>query len=329
MNVKTCIAIIFAVFVLPLTSQAQVEKSLCIYDPAGKDGALFGVMKEYQLEALNLGVKFKLVPQTNEKTAADEFRAKQCDAVMITGTRARPFHKLGGTFEAMGALPTYKLLRKAIKAFSKKKAAKFMKSGEYENAGIFPAGAVYLFVNDKSLNSVEALAGKRLATLTFDEAAKTMVDKVGASMVAADVSTFHSMFNNGAVDACYSPAFGYQALELFKGIGDKGGVIGILGAMTMQLLIRSQDGYPEGLHKPLVSSLKGSKKSIKMAKKLRKPFRKSTGLIFLMRTRRVMMTCFKKYVLSFAIIKRYTMVSRFKPFARSAAKPHRPAQNVS
>ena len=216
MNVKTCIAIIFAVFVLPLTSQAQVEKSLCIYDPAGKDGALFGVMKEYQLEALNLGVKFKLVPQTNEKTAADEFRAKQCDAVMITGTRARPFHKLGGTFEAMGALPTYKLLRKAIKAFSKKKAAKFMKSGEYENAGIFPAGAVYLFVNDKSLNSVEALAGKRLATLTFDEAAKTMVDKVGASMVAADVSTFHSMFNNGAVDACYSPRSATKPLSFSR-----------------------------------------------------------------------------------------------------------------
>jgi hypothetical protein len=88
-----------------------------------------------------------------------------------------------------------------------------------------------------------------LATLAFDEAAKTMVRKVGASMTAADVSTFAPMFNNGSVDACYAPAFAYKALELYKGIGSKGGVIRYpLAQMTMQLLIRSADfpaDYPQ------------------------------------------------------------------------------------
>ena len=80
------------------------------------------------------------------------------------------------------------------------------------------------------------------------------------------------MFNNGAVDACYSPAFGYQALELFKGIGDKGGVIRYpLAQMTMQLLIRSEDGYPEGFAQASRKlAYKARKKSIKMAKKAEK-----------------------------------------------------------
>jgi hypothetical protein len=236
-----------------LVTQAAVantgKKTLCVYDPAGGNGDIFNMMKQYQIGALPLGVSFELKPYTNEKTAAADFQAKQCDAVLVTGTRARPFHKFAGTLEAMGALPDYKNLNTIVKALARPGAAKFMKSGAFESAGIFPAGAVYLFVNDKSINNVEKLAGKRLATLAFDEAAKTMVRKVGASMTAADVSTFAPMFNNGSVDACYAPAFAYKALELYKGIGSKGGVIRYpLAQMTMQLLIRSADfpaDYPQ------------------------------------------------------------------------------------
>jgi hypothetical protein len=223
-----------------------VSKTLCIYDPAGINGDIFNMMKQYQIESLGLGVKFEMKPYTNEKTAASDFQASQCSAVLVTGTRARPFHKFAGSLEAMGALPAYSHLKTAVNALSRPGAAKLMKSGAFESAGIFPAGAVYLFVRDKSVNSVEKLAGKRLATLAFDEAAKTMVRKVGASMIAADVSTFASMFNNGNVDACYAPAFAYKALELYKGIGAQGGVIRYpLAQMTMQLLIRSADFPPE------------------------------------------------------------------------------------
>ena len=67
-----------------------------------------------------------------------------------------------------------------------------------------------------------------------------MVQKVGASMITADVATFAGMFNNGSVDACYAPAFAFNALELYKGVGKKGGVIQYpLAQMTLQLLIHS------------------------------------------------------------------------------------------
>ena len=225
---------------------APAKKSLCVYDPSGANGDLFNAMKGYQLEALNWGVEFKLKPYTDEKTAAEDFKAGQCDASLITGTRARPFHKFGGTLEAMGGLPSYAHLTRIVRSLSKPKAKKLMTSGKYEVAGIWPGGAVYLFVRDRKVDTVAELAGKRLATMSFDEAAKTMVRKIGASLVAADVGTFAGMYNNGSVDACYSPALGYKALELYKGIGAKGGVIRYpLAQMTLQLLIRTAD-FPEG-----------------------------------------------------------------------------------
>ena len=221
--------------------QAAEKRSLCIYDPIGASGDIYSMMKEFNLKTLALGVEFELKPFTDEKSASDDFKAKQCDAVLITGTRARALHKFSGTIEAMGGLPTYDMLNKTIQLLSGPKAGKLMKSDGVEVAGVFPGGAVYLFVRDRAINSVSALAGKRLATMNFDQAAQIMVQKVGASMINADVATFAGMFNNGSVDACYAPAFAYKALELYKGIGSKGGVIEYpLAQMTLQLLIHTE-----------------------------------------------------------------------------------------
>ncbi|MDP6943988.1 MAG: DUF6091 family protein [Myxococcota bacterium] len=227
-------------------ASAGVKASLCVYDPSGANGDLFNLMKDYRAAAASWGVDFKLKPYTDEKTAAEDFKAGQCKAALITGTRARPFHKFSATMEAMGALPTYGELKSLVSSLLSVKAARLMKRGEYEIAGIWSGGAVYLFVRDKKIDTSGELAGQRLATLDFDEAAKTMVRQIGASMVAADVGTFGGMFNNGSVMAAYAPATAYKALELYKGIGSKGGIIRYpLAQMTLQLLIRSAD-FPEG-----------------------------------------------------------------------------------
>ena len=232
-----------------LANSAEAPKrSLCVYDPGGETGDFFNLMKSYQVDILasKQPVHFELKAYTDEQTAFDDFKAEKCDAMVVTGTRARSLLRLPGSLEAMGALPTYKLLKRVIKILSKPKAAKLMKSGEYESAGIAPGGAVYLYVRDKELNSVEKLSGKKIATLSFDEAAKTMVKKIGASMISAEISTFAGMFNNNSVDACYAPAFAYKALELHKGIGSKGGVVKYpLAQVTLQVIIRSKN-FPEG-----------------------------------------------------------------------------------
>ncbi len=239
--------ILLAALVVPQLAQAEpVSRKLCVFDVSGKNGDIFNLMKDYQAAAVAWGVKFDMKPYTDEKIAAGDFKAGQCDAVLITGTRARRFHKLAGTVEAMGALPTYEHLKKMLASMHDKRLAKLMKKGKFEVGGLFPAGAVFLFVNDKSIDTVGELSGKKIATLDYDAAAKKMVAHVGASMAGADITTFAGMFNNKSVAACYAPATAYKALELYKGIGKKGGVIDYpIAQLTLQLILRTE-AFPAG-----------------------------------------------------------------------------------
>ncbi|MCL2326466.1 MAG: DUF6091 family protein [Proteobacteria bacterium] len=228
------------------SAQAKEARTLCVYDPSGANGDAFAAMKDYQVAASAWGVDFTLKPYTNEKTAAEDFKAGKCDAVFLTGVRARNFTKFASTLEALGALPSYELLGEAITLLAQPKAAKLLKSGDYETAMIMPMGAVYIMVRDRSWQSIEAIAGKRIATIDFDAAAKHMVRLVGASMVAADISTFGGIFNNGAADICYAPATAFKPLELEKGIRDKGGVLRYpIAQLTGQILIHSSK-FPSG-----------------------------------------------------------------------------------
>lgn len=238
---RSLILVLTAGMMLASTQALAGEaRTLCVFDPSGANGDIFQIMKDYRTAAVGWGIDFKLKPYTDEKTVSDDFKANKCDAAVLTGTRVRRFQKFSGTVEAMGALPTYAHLQKVVKMLSNPKAGKLMTKGDYEVSAIFPAGAVFLFVNDKGISSVEKLAGKRLAVLEHDKASKTMASQVGASMVSADLGTFAGMFNNKNVAMCYAPALAYEALELHKGMGAKGGVLKYpLAMVTFQVLTRS------------------------------------------------------------------------------------------
>ena len=120
-----------------------------------------------------------------------------------------------------------------------------MKNGDYETAMIMPMGAVYLMLRDRKWSSIEDIAGKRITTIDFDQAAIYMVKLVGASMVSADISTFSGIFNNGAADICYSPTTAFKPLELEKGVKAKGGIVKYpIAQLTGQILIQSAK-FPE------------------------------------------------------------------------------------
>ncbi len=222
--------------------QAQDTKTVCVYDPSGKNGDAFKQAVKYQTAAAGMGVTLTLKPYTDEAIAAQDFANKQCDAALLTGVRAQKFSKASYSVEALGLLQSYDDLGSAIKVLSKEGASRLMVSGDYEVAGIYPAGAVYLYVGDKNTADLRALAGKKIATLTFDDAAMTMVRHVGATPVPADIGTFASLFNEGGVDVCYAPATAYNPLELHRGLGESGGIIRFpVSQLTLQLLIRSEE----------------------------------------------------------------------------------------
>jgi len=137
-------------------------------------------------------------------------------------------------------------LKAVIATVSSEKAAKLMVSDSYEVVGIFPAGAAYLFTNDRTIDTVGELAGKRIAILDVDPAQIDMVNFVGASPVGTSIADMYSKFNNGSVDITFGPALVYEAMELNKGLEPKGGVINFsIGQLTTQIIIR-KDSFPAG-----------------------------------------------------------------------------------
>lgn len=228
------------------TASASAKQTLCVWDIIGAQGDVFNLMKDYKLAAAKWGANIDLRPYTDEKIASEDFKAGQCDAVVMTGLRGRQFNAFTGSIDSLGALPSYPMLQKALATLSSPAASKLMVSGNYEVAGIAPMGAAYLFVNDRLINSVGKLSGKKIAVLDYDKAQAKMVQLVGAQPVASDVTNFAGKFNNGSVDIIGSPAAGFKPLELHKGLGTRGAIVNFpLLQLTFQVIVR-RDKFPEG-----------------------------------------------------------------------------------
>ncbi|MDN6320415.1 MAG: DUF6091 family protein [Marinobacter sp.] len=233
---KSLVALTLAA-VAPIASAQTVK--MCVFDVIGANGDIYNMVKDYALEMKSHGVDFELKPYTDEGVAVGDFNAGQCDAVAATDLRTRPFNRFTGTVSAVGALPTYDDLKTLLATLAQPKAASLMKRDGYEVLGIVPAGAGYLFVNDRSMDTAGDLAGKRMATLDYQKDAIHMVNFVKATVVPSDITNFAGKFNNGSVDTAYAPAFAYEALELYKGLGDKGGIVDYpLAQLTIQIISR-------------------------------------------------------------------------------------------
>ena len=235
--IRKSLAAVALAAAVPVASAKAV--SMCVFDVIGANGDLYNMVKDYALEMKAHGVDFELKPYTDEGVAVGDFNAGQCDAVAATDLRTRPFNRFTGSISAVGALPTYDDLKTLLATLAQPKAAPLMKESGYEVLGILPVGAGYLFVNERGIDTAGELAGKRMATLDYQKDAIHMVNYVKATVVPSDITNFAGKFNNGSVDTAYAPAFAYEALELYKGIGKEGGVVDYpLAQLTMQVIAR-------------------------------------------------------------------------------------------
>lgn len=225
--------------------QAQAAK-ICVFDILGAQGDVNSMMKDYALAAKSMGASVELKPYTDERTAAEDFKAGQCDGVMLTGLRSRQFNSFTGALDSIGAIPSYQVMEKTMATLANPALAAKMVQGKYEIAGVAPAGAAYLFVKSRSINHVDKLAGKKIAIFDYDKSQAKMVQKVGAQPVSSDITNFAAKFNNNAVDIIASPALAYKPLELHKGLGKEGAIVRFpIIQLTFQLVI-NKDKFPAG-----------------------------------------------------------------------------------
>jgi hypothetical protein len=229
---------------------AQAAPTFCIYDPLGKGGEGFQAAQDYQVALQKKGFEINLKSYLDERVAVEDFRTGQCDGVMATALRTRQFNSFTAAMDSIGAATivrkgkidfdgSYEVVRRFINTLSSPKAAELTKVGQFEVVGILPLGMVYPFVNDRSIDTLEKAAGKRVAAFDYDKSQAQLIQRVGARPVAVDVSNFSSMFNNNNVDVIMAPTIVYKPLELYKGIGTKGGIGRFpLTIITYQMVIR-------------------------------------------------------------------------------------------
>jgi hypothetical protein len=228
-----------------LSVQAEtIKRKICVFDIVGNVGPVMGAMKDWKAAALDWGLETELVPYTNEAIAAEDLKAGVCDASLITGIRGRAFNKYAGTVDSIGAIPSMDHMKVVLQVLSHPQSADKLSQGSYQIMGIAPAGAAYVFVNDRQVNSLAKAAGKKVAVLEYDETQAKLVSQVGATPVASDITNFSTKFNNGVVDIIVAPLVAYSALELYKGLSPDGGIINYpLVQLTFQLIAK-KDRFP-------------------------------------------------------------------------------------
>ena len=237
-------------FLLALSASAAANSlqplTMCVFDFVGHDGPIHKEMKEYKIDAVRWGVDLQFKVYTDDRVASEEFKNGVCDMLNLPGIRAREYNKFTGSINAVGALPTYDPLAIVVKSLSSPGASKLMRNGEYEIIGIGPIGAIFLFVNDKSIKNPEDMAGKRVTVLDNAPETEYLATRIGMTPVSSSIANALQKFNNKAVDITGAPGLAYEPMEMYKGLEPGGGIINWPSLqITMQLIVRWEK-VPEG-----------------------------------------------------------------------------------
>ncbi|MDH4395375.1 MAG: DUF6091 family protein [Limnobacter sp.] len=207
----------------PLDKPLHVK--VCIFDLLGKAGPVHGLAQDLVIEARKWNLFIELQTYTNEGVAAESFKTGRCEVVAMSTLRARSYNHFMGSFDAVGALPSYAHVKTALQVLMGSDATYDLSiNGKYQVVGMAPIGAAYVMVNDRAINSIEKAAGKKVAVLDWDKSQAKMIQQLGAQPVPSDITNFAQKFNNGVVDIIAAPAVAFAPMELYRGLGTKGGV---------------------------------------------------------------------------------------------------------
>lgn len=267
-------------------SAIPASVNLCLYSPDGVKGKAYeyamsylSEMPKYTKLAQKIGVDFNVTFKppfdmqidltsktlkrsartkvhfqiyTDERVAAEDFKAKRCDGIAMSNIRGRQFNRFVGSLDAIGAVPSYQHLTQVIQLLARPEMAKDMVNQDYEITGIIPMGAAYVMVNDRRINTLAKAAGKKVAVMDFDKSQAMMVQRIGAQPVSVDLTSLAGKFNNGQVDIMAGPALIFDPFELYKGMTDKnlqirGAIVRFPLLQVTGIMMMHRGRFPDGL----------------------------------------------------------------------------------
>ncbi len=263
---KNQLQLLSTITLLTLATASQAQ-TLCVFDPLGTQGDSYFFMKDYAIAAKQWGADITLKPYTDDQKANDAFKDGKCDALTTIGTRARQFNSFTGSIDSVGGVPDDAVAKSIILLMSNPKIASEMVNGDTEVAGVSAVGAAYPMTADKTINSMARMAGKSFGALSFDKPQLVMAEKMGCNVVPVSITTIANKFNGGQVQIIALPAYAFKALDLAKGMSNKGAIVNFHAAyITTQVLIHPTsfpDGYGQKSRAWMAGQLTNQMKSVK------------------------------------------------------------------
>ena len=227
-----------------------LKRHICLWDLSGQSGPVFNGATNLRLDLLRYNIDISLEAFTNEGVMVASLKNGHCDAALMSGFRARQFNRFTGTIDAIGGLPNLEHMKTLLRTLAHPNLVEHMVSNKYQTLAVAPAGAAYLFVDDKRLNSLAQAAGKKVAVLDFDPGQSKLVTHIGAAPVSTTLATAPNLFNNGTVNILPAPLIAYEVLELYKGMSPDGGIVNYPIVQLTAQLIAHTDKFP-----PAIASL--------------------------------------------------------------------------
>lgn len=242
---KTRMRLVVATALTVLATPSYAQK-ICVFDPLGSSGDNYSFMKDYAIAAKQWGADPILKPYSDERLAALDFKSGKCDAVALTGIRARLFNSFVGSIDSAGGVLGSEATKTVITLMANPKLAADMIDRDTEVAGVSSQGSAYVLVNDRSINTLLRLAGRRFGVLSYDKAIGVIVDKVGGEAVPMELNEIGPIFNTGKIDVIFIPLIAFKPLELNKGLGIKGAIARFPVAATTYDVLIHPDKFPDG-----------------------------------------------------------------------------------
>lgn len=206
------------------TQDKPLNIKFCVYDIMGTRGNLYQYAQDLATAAKQWHVNATIVAYTDERVAAESFKAGQCDGIAMSTLRAKQFNNFIGSIDSIGSAPSYKHIQTLVATLNSRHIAPLTINGDYQVVTVMPLGAAYVMVNNRHIDSVEKAAGKKVAVLDFDKSQAKIVQQLGAQAVPSSFYNYANLFNNGQVDIITAPALAFKPLELAKGLGEYGGI---------------------------------------------------------------------------------------------------------
>lgn len=226
-----------------------VERTICVYDPAGEKGDISGIIKKIAHNSSNDKLRLNVKAYKNDIVIRFKFNKGECDSVAILGLMVGQYNTFAATLDAFGVTRNYDQLSAMLTSLYKEGDDEVFINGDHEIAGIFPIGVSYMMSRNMRMSSVDSIKGRTMHVARASSGIDAKRDILGIKTKYGNNSNFAGQFNRGEVDLLIAPLAVVEAMGMSKAFKGKGGIIDHpMSLMTLHIVV-NRKRYPEGFAK--------------------------------------------------------------------------------